>query len=123
VTRKKRKQINPGQVIIPAGHPRPPESHEIDAAWVLARHFRCVIEFLVPVDDYLRKTADIMMLGAQWEIKSPTGASKSTIEKQFRRASKQAKCVIIDTRRTPLEDKEIEKAIIRETRKHSSIKK
>ena len=121
--KKKNKKINPGQVIIPVGHPNPPEPHEVDAALILARHFRCTVEFLIPVDDYKRPSADIVMLGVVWEMKSPIGASKATIENQFRRASKQSRQLIIDTRRTTLGDKEIEKAIIRETKKHSSIKK
>ena len=121
--RKKDKQLNLGQVIIPVGHPNPPESHEVDAAFILARHFRCTVEFLVPIDDYKRKSADIVMLGVQWEIKSPIGASKSTIGNQFRRASRQARNIIIDTRRTTLGDKEIEKTVVRETKKHSTIKR
>jgi hypothetical protein len=121
--KKKRKQKNPGQVIIPVGHPNPPEPHEVDTAMILARHFQCTVEFLVPVDDYKRKSADIVMLGSEWEIKSPTGASRSTIEKTFRRASKQAKYVVVDSRRTPLDDSEINKSIFRETARHSAIKR
>ena len=121
--KKKEKQPNPGQVVIPVNHPNPPVTHEIDAAFTLARHYKCVVEFLVPVDDYKRKTPDIVMLGTEWEIKSPTGNSKYTIQKQFRRASKQAKNIIIDTRRTKLKDDNIEKAIIIELKKRSNIKK
>jgi len=121
--KKKGKQLNLGQVIIPVGHPNQPEPHEVDAAFILARHFLCTVEFLVPIDDYKRKTADIVMFGTLWEIKSPIGSSKATIENQFRRASKQARNIIIDTRRTTLADKEIEKAVVRETKRHSSVKK
>ena len=118
-----RRIVNPGQVIIPAGHPKSPEPHEVNAAWVLARHYHTAVQFLVPVDDYKRKSADIVMLGVEWEMKSPVGASKSTIENQFRRASKQARNIIIDTRRTSLDNVEIEKAVIRETKKHSTVKR
>ena len=85
--KEKVKQLNLGQVIIPASHPNPPEPHEVSAAIVLARHYQTTVEFLMPIDDYRRKTADIAMLGLEWEIKSPTGSSKYTIQKQFRRAS------------------------------------
>jgi len=27
-------------------HPAPPEPHEVSAAWILARHYNCAIEFL-----------------------------------------------------------------------------
>jgi hypothetical protein len=121
--RKKAKTIDVSQVVIPLSHPNPPEPHEIDAASILARHYQCIVNFLIPVDDYKRKSADMVMFGVQWEMKSPTGASKSTIENQFRRASKQSKNIVIDTRRTTLTDEEIEKAIIRETKKHSVIRR
>jgi len=91
-------------VIIPPNHPNPPEEHEVDAAWILARHYNTVIRFLVPVDDYKRKTADIEMLGAEWEIKSPTGNAKNTVRHQLRRAAGQAKNIVYDARRSPMPD-------------------
>jgi len=60
-------------VIIPAELPVPPEQHEIDTAWVLARHFRAVVEFLRPIEGYKLKTADLVMNGVVWELKSLTG--------------------------------------------------
>ena len=110
--KKKRKQNNPGRVIIPAGHPNPPEPHEVDVAYVLARHYQSTVEFLIPVDDYKRKSADIVMLGVEWEIKCPLGASKSTIRNQFRRASNQSKNIVIDVRRSKLEYESIEKSVL-----------
>ena len=121
--KKKNKKINPGQVIIPVGHPNPPEPHEIDTAVVLARHFQCTVEFLIPVDDFMRKTADISMLGTDWELKSPTGASRATVGNQFRRSTKQARNIVIDTRRTPLEYNAIEKTVIFEMKNRPSMKK
>jgi len=120
---KKRKQTNPGQVIIPVNHPNPPEQHEIDAAIVLARHYRCNVEFLIPIDDYKRKTADVIMFGVEWEMKSPTGKSKYNIQDQFRRASKKAKNIVIDARRTKLRDELIEKAIVFELKKRPYLNK
>ena len=123
MVRKKGKQLNPGQVIIPVGHPNPPESHEVNAAMSLARHYRTSVEFLVPVDDYKRKTADIVMHGAIWEIKCPKGASKTTIGAQFRRASRQSGNIVLDTRRTKLEYERIKRQVIIETKQRTSIKK
>ena len=122
MVKKKSKQLNPGQVIIPAS-PNPPEPHEVDVAWILARHFRCTIEFLTPVDDYKRKSADIIMHGVEWEIKSPIGESKSTIGNQFQTASKQSKHIVIDTRRTTLEYDRIEKSVHHEMKKRVTIKR
>ena len=123
MAKKKVKQQNPGQIIIPVGHPNPPEPHEVDTALILAQHFRCTVEFLIPVDDYLRKTADIVMLGVDWEMKSPIGDSKSTIGNQFHAASKQSKHIVIDTRRTSLEYERIEKSVFLEMKKRADIKK
>jgi len=121
--KKKNRELKIGQVIVPVGHPNQPEQHEIDAANALATHFQCTIEFLIPIDDYKRKTADIVMLGTLWEIKCPIGSSKSTIGNQFRVASKQARNIVIDTRRTPLEYERIEKTVILELRNRPSVKR
>jgi hypothetical protein len=120
---KKSKKINSGQVIIPAGHPNPPEQHEVDVAFVLARHYHCTVEFLIPVDDYKRKTADIVMLGVEWEIKCPRGDSRSTISNQLRWATKQSRNIIIDTRYTKLEYSGIKRKVELEVNRKSSIKK
>ena len=121
--KKKRKKVNLGQVIIPAGHPNPPEPHEVEAAYILARHYQETVEFLIQVDDYKRKSADIVMLGVEWEIKCPHGASKSTIGNQFRFASKQSKNIILDTRRTKLEYESIENRMHIEIKKRPAIKR
>ena len=121
--KEKRQAKESWQVIIPVGHPNPPAQHEVDAAYILARHYQTTIEFLIPVDDYRRKSADIVMLGTIWEIKSPIGESKSTIRNQFRRASRQAKSIIIDGRRTRLKYDILEKEVFFQIRKRPYIKK
>jgi len=118
---RQKKQKNRGQVIIPENHPNPPLPHEVNMASVLAQHFQTVVEFIVPVDDYKRKSADIKMLGTEWELKCPMGASKSTIENQFRRASKQSRNIVIDTRRSKLDYQTIENRVLFELKKHPSI--
>jgi len=106
MTTEKDNRLAFGYVFIPAGHPNPPEPHEIDAAWIIARHCMCKIEFIVPTDDYMRSSLDIRMNGVQWEIKSPSGASrKHTVKDQFDRATKQgARNLVFDGRRTKLPD-------------------
>ena len=59
------RQKNRGQVIIPDKHPNPPLPHEVNMASVLAQHFQTVVSFIVPLDDYKRKSADIMMHGVE----------------------------------------------------------
>ena len=63
------------------------------------------------------------MLSVQWEIKCPSGDSKSTIRNQFRRASRQSKNIIIDLRRTRLKYQIIEKSVFSEIRERPYIKK
>ncbi|MDR1271395.1 MAG: hypothetical protein LBK04_00115 [Clostridiales Family XIII bacterium] len=121
--KKKDKKINCGQVIIPAEHPNPPEQHEIEVAWILARHFSCTIEFLLPVDDYKRKTADLTMDKLEWEIKSPQGHSKSTVHHKISRASKQSKYIVFDGRRTSLSDEILQRRIRVELKERRSIKR
>jgi len=120
---KRKINQNRGQVIIPDNHPNPPLPHEVNMASVLAEHYQTVVEFLIPVDDYKRSTADILMLGVEWELKCPTGASSSTIGEQFRRASRQANNIVLDTRRTNLEFDYIEKKVLVEMKERPSLKK
>jgi len=110
------------KVTIPLGHPNPPESHEVDAAFILARHFNCEVIFIIPKVDYKRKTPDIIMNGVEWEMKSPIGASRATIENQFRRASQQSKNIIIDTRRSSLAFEVYIKSVAFEMKKRRYIK-
>ncbi|MCL1830802.1 MAG: hypothetical protein FWG21_05155 [Oscillospiraceae bacterium] len=118
-----KKNIESLNIIIPVNHPYPTVQHEVDAARILARHFNSTVEFIIPVDDYMRKSADILMLGMEWELKCPIGDSKATIENQFRRASKQAHNIVIDTRRTKLEYRLIENKVRRELTTRPSMKK
>ena len=121
--KRKPKEFNPGKVIIPVGHPNPPAPHEIDVAKIMALHYKTDVEFIMPIDDFKRKTPDMRMNGVEWEIKTPKGTSKSTIYKQFRRAAKQANNIIIDTRHTKLKYSRIETSVKQEIDKRKSIKK
>ena len=123
MSKKKRNEENPGKVLIPVNHPNPPEPHEVDVAEILAQHYQTVVQFLIPVDDYMRKSADIVMNGIEWEIKCPHGASRSTISNQLRWATKQARSVIIDSRHTKLEYDGIEKKVRFEANRKSTIKR
>jgi hypothetical protein len=110
-------------VIIPTNLDNPVEKHEIEAAWIIANHYNDVVEFLRPIDGYRIKTADFVMNGLMWELKSPIGKSKNTVEYTLRRASEQSKFLIFDGRRAQLADEFIEKKILYELRKRRSIKK
>lgn len=84
------------RVIIPqAVHPVP-ERFELSAASLLLEFFQADIQFL-PVASM--STPDIEVSSEKWEIKSPVGGSKYTIQRQFQRAAKQSHNVVIDARR------------------------
>lgn len=110
-------------VIIPDGMKPLPEEHEIDVAWILARHYRCVVEFLQPTAGYKMKTPDIVMNGVMWEIKSPTGSSRRLmIQYQFK-GLKQSRNLIVDMRRTKLDDELVQKQIRIEISRHGRVGK
>ena len=110
-------------VIIPTDLVNPIESHEIEAAWILARHYNVIVEFLKPIDGYKVKTADFVMDGIIWELKSPIGKSKNTIEHTLRRAGKQSRFLVFDGRRAQLSDEFMVQKIHYELSKRRSIKK
>ncbi|MDR1088444.1 MAG: hypothetical protein LBL23_04160 [Coriobacteriales bacterium] len=110
-------------VIVPPNHPNPPEPHEIEAAWILARHYSTAVEFLVPIDGYGIKTPDFVMDGVLWELKSPLGKSRNTIGNQFMKASRQSRHIIIDAQRTRIDDDTIITRIRLEMVKNRKIKK
>jgi len=109
-------------VVLPADAPMLPEQHEIEAAWILARHFSTVVEFLRPVRGFEIKTADLVMNGVIWELKTPTGGSRTTVSNQFKRASKQSSHVVFDARRIHLSEEEALHQIHREMKKRKAIK-
>lgn len=73
-----------------------PKDHELSAALILAGYFKSDVIFLRPQVD---KTPDIEIDGTKWEIKSPKGNGKKTIENNFRTARKQSRNIVIDLRR------------------------
>jgi hypothetical protein len=76
-----------------------PEDHELSAALILAAHFKTDVVFLRPAS---RKIADIDVNGTKWEIKSPRGNSKKTIENNLRAAGRQSRTIVLDLRRAKL---------------------
>ena len=84
------------QVIVKTSVNDVPKEHELSAALILANHYKTDIVFLRP---QANRTPDIDINGTRWEIKSPIGDGKKTIENNFRNARKQSRNVIIDLRR------------------------
>ncbi len=76
-----------------------PKEHELSAALILAYHFKADVIFLRPQTD---KTPDIDVKGIRWEIKSPKGNAKETIENNLRTARKQSANIVIDLARSKM---------------------
>lgn len=101
---------------IPKDIIRQPEEHEKSAAQILADYFHVDVKF---VNTGLMHTADIEVKRQFWELKSPLGNGKRTIQHQFERAGKQSKRFVIDCRRSKMR----EKTIIKRSEKQFSIAK
>lgn len=89
-----------------------PEAHELETADIFTGLGKNV-EFLYPIDADRVKTPDVIIDGITWEMKSPTGSGRWTIDNQFKRAKRQSKHLIIDMRRMKIAEevavKEIER--------------
>jgi len=65
-----------------------PKDHEMKAALIVANnHFRSDVVFLRPE---IYKTPDLEINSARWELKSPLGQGKKTIENNMRAARRQS---------------------------------
>jgi hypothetical protein len=76
-----------------------PKEHELSAALILAYHFKSDVVFLRPER---KKTPDIEVNGTKWEIKSPRGNGKKTIDNNLRAAHKQSRNIVLDLRQAKL---------------------
>ncbi len=104
------------RIIIPTNINPRPERFEIEAASIIAEYLGADAVFIAREGG---KTPDVEINGTEWEIKSPLGRGKHTIETQLRRASKQASHVILDARRCKLHIAKIRHQL----RHHGAIKK
>ncbi len=64
------------------------------------------IELLKPSLTKFTKTGDFVMIGLIWEMKSPVGNGRSTMEHIFQKAARQADNIIIDLSRTRILDEQ-----------------
>lgn len=77
------------------------EKHENDTV-VFFTNLGHNIELIPPSNTPKAKTPDFMMDSKAWEMKSPQGKSRVTVEHAFKRAAKQSENIIIDLRRTKM---------------------
>ncbi len=87
------------KVIVETTQKDHPKDHEMSVALLLAEHFKMDVIFLRPGH---QKTPDLDIGGVRWEIKSPLGNGKKTMENNLRSARKQSSNIVIDLNRTPM---------------------
>jgi hypothetical protein len=78
------------EVIVKTSAEDAPEKHEMSVAIILAHHFKTDVIFLRPQH---ARTPDVDVNGTKWEIKSPLGNGKRTIDNNFSEARGQSKNV------------------------------
>ena len=100
----------------------PPERHEFETAKYFAEIGKN-IAFLKPSSIKGVHTPDILMDGIEWEIKSPQGSSKRTIENNFRNAVAQSRYIIFDLRRIKLHDNQCVAKLEKEFKARKYLKK
>ena len=107
-----------GKIIIPAE--AKPWPHELNVAHILAKA-NCQVEFLLKSNI---KTADILLDGVEYEIKSPEAFNTNTLEHTLKDAAKQAPNLIISTKRIKrIKDAKIKMFLINQTHKQKQIKR
>ncbi|MDO5481218.1 MAG: hypothetical protein Q4F60_02655 [Candidatus Saccharibacteria bacterium] len=98
------------------------EPHE-DSTVVYLAQFGFDIELVKPANTYKTKSADAFMMGAIWEMKSPTTFNKATIKADFRKAKSQSNRIIFDLRRVKKNADDVEKQILKIFEGRGRVKK
>ncbi|MDR1088988.1 MAG: hypothetical protein LBL23_06950 [Coriobacteriales bacterium] len=69
------------------------------------------------------KSADILIKGTIWEIKSPTGKGKRNIQHTLSSALKQSRCIVFDARRSKIHSNRITGELQRQFAMTASIQR
>ena len=108
-------------VIVPSDMKPCPEPHEISAAAILAEHFKTDVLFIRRIVN--AKSADVLINGIIFEIRSPTGKGKRNIQHTLSDALKQSKNVVFDARRSKLHMKRITSELQRQHQMTASMQR
>ena len=99
-----------------------PTTDELLVARRLAKYFNSDIEFIprgaIRTPDFLVKKT-----GQRWELKTPRGNAKRTIQHQFDRGKKQSKYIILYLGLTAIREDKALREIRRQAGLHSAIQK
>jgi hypothetical protein len=107
-----------GKVIVPANANPWPHEQRVAKILALAGH---AVEF---IPESNTKTADILLDGVEFEIKSPKSANANSLEHILKKAVKQSCNIIIDTSRMKnIRDDNTRRFLINQARLRKQIKK
>ena len=107
-----------GRVIVPANANPWPHEQRVAKILALAGH---AVEF---IPESNTKTADILLDGVEFEIKSPKSANANSLEHILKKAVKQSCNIIIDTSRMKnIRDDNTRRFLVNQARLRKQIKK
>ena len=98
-----------------------PAKYEISAAEILAEYFCGDIRMINRRKN--AKIADLKIGNVFWELKSPTGDGKRTMQNNLRKADDQSSRVVIDLRRCKMHEARAVSRLKHELEKANSIKR
>mgnify|MGYP006341049129 CR=1 FL=1 len=114
----------PGNIVI---FPKEPHSEssavESEVAHILAKYSQKPVEILAPRTGYKLKTPDLIMDGNMWEIKSTCSIKQNSIKDLIKRATRQSKYIVIDTRTVKKPNHKIITTIKNISSEYASIQK
>lgn len=97
------------------------EAREISAAMIMAQYFRSDVTFIKRNSH--AKTADFKIGGVVWEVKSPVGDGKRTVQNNLRSAEEQSPNIVMDLRRCKMHIRKAESRIRYELARAHKIKR
>ena len=92
-------------VIVPHNHKI--RSAELDAAGILANHFRTTVRVLRKSERFMESSADFEIAGISYELKTPITSSVRSIKNLIQDATKQSKNVVIDIRKSRITEQKM----------------
>ena len=108
-------------IIIPPQLAPIPQDHEISAAIILANHFTTNVTFLERLNSL--HSPDLKINNLIWEVKSPKGNGKRTMQNNLREADNQSPNIVIDLRRCKMHSSQAISRIKCELRQANKIKR
>ena len=79
--------------------------HELEAAGILANHYKTTVRVLPQSKRFKESSADFIIDGNSYELKSPITSSVRSINNLIQLATKQSRNVVIDIRKSKITEK------------------